>query len=262
MTHLHIPDGILPVWLWLSGFIFVIIYLICLGFYLKNKPFQKKLALVGVFAALMMVAMSIEIVPFPYHVKLCSLTGIILGPVFSVLTIFVVNVILALIGHGGITIVGLNTVILSLEALLAYIIFRTLHKKFKKVFITAFISTVLALLVATCANLTVVYLGTGNINLLLHKHEHHHNETVVEHQHNNHDHHSVDEYTEHKDHHMAHNDHSVDTIEKEADKQGNFDIKRFIILVFGLSLIGWVLEGSITGFIVSYLYKIKPDLLE
>ncbi len=167
MTHLHIPDGILPVWLWLSGIIVVIIYLIGLGIYLRNKPFHKKLALVGVFAALMIVAMSIEVVPIAYHVKLCSLTGIILGPLFSVLTIFVVNIILALVGHGGITIVGLNTVMLSLEALTAYFGFKLLHKKIKNVFLTAFIATVFALFVATCANVGVVYLGTNNFDTLL-----------------------------------------------------------------------------------------------
>ena len=27
MTHMHIPDGVLPVWLWLSGFLLMVLVL-------------------------------------------------------------------------------------------------------------------------------------------------------------------------------------------------------------------------------------------
>ncbi len=36
MSHLHIPDGILPIWLWVMGYIFVAIYLLFAINYLKR----------------------------------------------------------------------------------------------------------------------------------------------------------------------------------------------------------------------------------
>ena len=129
MSHIHIPDGFLPVWLWLSGFLMVGIYLLFTTSYIKKNNLHKKLVLVGIFSALMIVGMSLEIVPISYHLNLSALSGIILGPIFSPLAILVTNIFLALLGHGGITNIGLNTVIVSLEAVIAFYIFKFLSLK-------------------------------------------------------------------------------------------------------------------------------------
>ncbi|MEW5819048.1 MAG: energy-coupling factor ABC transporter permease [Cyanobacteriota bacterium] len=247
MSHIHIPDGVLPVWLWLSGFIIVIIYLIGMGYYLKNKPFNKKLPLVGVFVALMIIAMSIEIVPIAYHIKLDALTGIILGPLFSVLCIFIVNLILALVGHGGITIVGLNTIVLSIEAIIAYIIFKLLYKKLNKVFLSAFLATIISLFIATWGNIGVVYLSQNNIEHLMQSHESHKESFVkfslLEHNKTNHEEHTTEPKPNGKD-------------------NSHFDMKKFILFLMLLGPVGWLLESLITAFILKYVSKIKPDILE
>lgn len=263
MSHIHIPDGILPVWLWLSALFLTIIYLICVGIYIKRNPNSKKIALVGVFAALMIIAMSIEIIPIAYHIKLSVLTGIILGPIFSVLAIFIVNILLALMGHGGITIIGLNTIIISIEAIIGYYGFKLLRKKFKNFFLITFVVTFIALSVATFANIGIIYLGTGNINHLMH-HDHHEHNAKDELKSNTHNNHAIqnegskelntDKHPEHEP--LPNNE------EKNQDTDSYFDIKKFMLIVIGLSIIGWLLESFITAFIVNYIKKVKPDLLE
>ena len=74
-------------------------------------------------AAVMVLGASVEIVPIAYHVNLTVFSGILLGPSLIFLATFVVNVILALFGHGGITVIGLNTLTLSIEGILGYYFF-------------------------------------------------------------------------------------------------------------------------------------------
>jgi cobalt/nickel transport system permease protein len=60
----------------------------------------------------MLAAMSVPIGPLG-HLSFAPMVGILLGPGLGFLAALVVNGILALLGHGGITVVGLNTCILG-----------------------------------------------------------------------------------------------------------------------------------------------------
>jgi hypothetical protein len=64
--------------------------------------------LLGIVAALMIVGMSAEIVPIAYHVNLSVIGGILLGPALSAIAAFIVVIVLAMLGHGGVTVIGLN----------------------------------------------------------------------------------------------------------------------------------------------------------
>ncbi|MCK7516030.1 MAG: energy-coupling factor ABC transporter permease [Desulfobacterales bacterium] len=146
MSHIHIQDGILPLWLVLIGLLFVLGYIIFLPFYLKKHAVNKKLAIVGVMAAIMLISMSVEIIPPAYHMNLAILAGIILGPVLSVMSILVTNVLLAFLGHGGVSVIGLNTLVVSFEAILGFFGFKILKSRIKNVFLSAFIASFIALL--------------------------------------------------------------------------------------------------------------------
>ena len=63
----------------------------------------------------MLVGMSSEIIPIAYHINLTVLAGILLGPWLSIISAVIVNVMLALLGHGGVTVIGLNTLVISTE---------------------------------------------------------------------------------------------------------------------------------------------------
>ena len=109
MSHIHIPDGVLPLWLVAAGWVMTLALLFLIARRLSGPEGRRKIPLLGVMAALMLVGMSTEFVPIAYHVNLSVLAGIIVGPAMGFLAAFIVDLILALFGHGGITVVGLNS---------------------------------------------------------------------------------------------------------------------------------------------------------
>ncbi len=227
MSHIHIPDGVLPLWLWVLGYVIVFVSMFLLSRSLNSRTLKKKIPLVAAFSALIILSMSFIVIPPVYHLKLVAFSGIILGPWASVVAAFVVNLMLALAGHGGITIVGLNTVVLALEAIVAFVCFRFFKKHFKKVFLSACLATIIALVVSVFINARIIYAGTSEFpNFQCHQCEHSHN-------HN----------------HKSHSD------------DNNFNLKKFLILVFSLGSVGIITESLLTGFIVSYISRIKPDLI-
>src|SRR3972149_1465646 len=149
MSHIHFPDGVLPVWLWASGFIVAILIGTILLRLTKKEELTRRLPLLGMMAAIMVLGASVEIVPIAYHVNLTVFSGILLGPSLIFLATFVVNVILALFGHGGITVIGLNTLTLSIEGILGYYFFRFFWRVLRKLGPAVFLATFLALFAST-----------------------------------------------------------------------------------------------------------------
>src|SRR5512139_2578257 len=144
MTHMHIPDGILPVWLWVSGFLVMAAVLwICL-YRLRGMDRKKKIPLLGVLSAVMLVVMSIELLPIAYHLNLSVVAGILLGPSLGFIAAFIVNLMLALMGHGGITVMGLNTLLLGAEAMLGHTLFYLISHRVP-IFWRAAVATLFAL---------------------------------------------------------------------------------------------------------------------
>src|SRR3972149_10022488 len=128
MSTIHLPDGVLPVWLWGSGLIVTILVGMVLFRFTPREKLAKRLPLLGMMSAAMVLGASVEIVPILYHVNLTVISGILLGPSLIFLATLVVNVILALFGHGGITVIGLNTLTLSIEGVFGYFLFRFFWK--------------------------------------------------------------------------------------------------------------------------------------
>ncbi|MBI1796556.1 MAG: energy-coupling factor ABC transporter permease [Candidatus Eisenbacteria bacterium] len=63
--------------------------------------------------------MSIPLGPFEYHLTLAGPIGVLLGGAGSFQVAFIVSTILALMGHGGLTVIGLNALILGSAAVIA-----------------------------------------------------------------------------------------------------------------------------------------------
>jgi cobalt/nickel transport system permease protein len=240
MSHIHLPDGILPVWLWVLGWILLaLIILILKGFYEKER-FSAKIPLVATFSAIMVISMSLEIVPIFYHINLSVVSAIILGPAWFIVCSFVVNLILAFFGHGGITVVGLNSLVIAVEGILGYFLFKTLWSIFKKMFWAGFVSTFLALFISTLFALGIVSLGTSDISKAFGIGEKLHSKT---------------------DRGFL----KFETGEAEKQKEealAEFDFKKFFFLILGFGSIGWALEGLITAGILRYLHKVRPGLFE
>ncbi|KAB2954225.1 energy-coupling factor ABC transporter permease [Heliorestis acidaminivorans] len=159
MTHLHFPDGILPLWFAVLGLIITATILVPALKKLKEEEhFAKKVSLIALFSALMIIAMSIPLGFIHYHMNLAVLVSLLIGPWYAFISIFVVNSFLSLIGHGGITVVGLNTLILGFEAFLAYYLFTALRKMLQP-FIALFSTVLISLIFTTFFMLFVVFLA-------------------------------------------------------------------------------------------------------
>jgi cobalt/nickel transport system permease protein len=176
MTHLHIPDGILPVSLWVLGLIVMAFAVGFSLFRLRGMDRVKKIPLLGAVSAVMLVAMSLEILPLAYHINLSVVAGILLGPALGFLAAFITNLMLALMGHGGITVIGLNTLLLGSEAVLGHTLFY-LFKKRISVFWSAATATILTLFITTLALISIVavshispeFIGHGDEHGFLHR---------------------------------------------------------------------------------------------
>ncbi len=172
MTHMHLPDGILPVWLWFSGFIAMSIVLIFTLYRLRTMDVRKKIPLLGALAAAMLVGMSIPILP-GYHINLSVVSGILMGPSLGFVGAFLANLILAFMGHGGITVIGLNTLLLGSEAVLGHTFFYLFRKRLP-VFWRAALATVLTLLITSSILVGFVAIAHIDQSLLLHHGEEEH----------------------------------------------------------------------------------------
>jgi cobalt/nickel transport system permease protein len=228
MTHIHIPDGILPVWLWVSGFLLMSVFLALSLFRLRTTDMKKKVPLLGAIAAVMLVAMSLEILPIAYHLNLSVAAGILLGPSLGFMAAFIVNLMLALIGHGGITVVGLNTLLLGTEALMGHTLFY-LFRKGLPVFWSAALSTAISLFLASLLLIGIVGVTRVDAELFAHHHEHEGGVTEQTHEH----------------HH---------------EPEGSA-LRTFAVIVLSLGSIGWIIEGAITGAVIQFISRVKPDLL-
>ena len=238
MSHIHLPDGVLPGWLWGTGLIVTVLIGAILFRSLEKREMARRLPLLGMMAAAMVLGASVEIVPIVYHVNLTVISGILLGPSLIFLATLVVNVILALFGHGGITVLGLNTLTLSIEGVLGYTLFRFFWKVFRKLTPALFLATFLALAVSTMAMIGVVRLGTAHYDELIHQGE---RQGIFDFK-------LLAEKGD-QDHH-----------EKNTGEAG-VSFGRFMAIVLPLGFVGWTLEGVITTLIARYISRLRPDLL-
>ena len=234
MSHIHFPDGVLPIWLWASGFVVAVLVGAILFQFIKKEDLARRLPLLGMMAAAMVLGASVEIVPIAYHVNLTVISGILLGPSLIFLATFVVNVVLALFGHGGITVIGLNTLTLSIEGILGCLLFRLFWRVLKRLSPAIFLATFLALFASTLSMIGVVGLGTSHYEELIHQE----GKGLFE----------FHLSKEKEDHH-------------EGVAEQKVNLNRFIAIILPLGFIGWMMEGVITTLIARYIHRLRPDLL-
>ncbi len=236
MSHIHLPDGVLPIWVWSFGFAAVILIWMVLFRLVKQEELTRRLPLLGMMAAVMVLGASVEIVPIAYHINLTVISGILLGPSLIFLATFVVNIILALFGHGGITVIGLNTLMFSIEGALGYLLFHLFWRLFGRLGLAVFLATFMALAVSTFSMVGVVSLGTSHYEELIHQES---GKGII-----------GFEFGKEKEGHQ-----------KESTPGKEVNLKRFIAILLPWGFIGWLLEGMITALVARYVYRLRPDLL-
>jgi cobalt/nickel transport system permease protein len=132
MSHLHIPDGVLPVAFWLPGLALALLVLLVGARALRGRSPQQ-LAYQGALGALMLAVMAVELPlgPLEYHLSLLGPVGVLLGPAATFQVVFVVSAILAMVGHGGFTVIGLNALVLGAGGALARPVYLALARRWR-----------------------------------------------------------------------------------------------------------------------------------
>jgi cobalt/nickel transport system permease protein len=120
VSHLHVPDGVLPVALWAPGLALALILLVLSARSLRRATAQH-MAYRGALGALVLAAMAVQIPfgPLEYHLTLVGPVGVLLGPAAGYQVVFVASAMLAFVGHGGFTVIGLNGLVLGAGVALA-----------------------------------------------------------------------------------------------------------------------------------------------
>ncbi|MDP2656398.1 MAG: energy-coupling factor ABC transporter permease [bacterium] len=244
MSHLHFPDGILPIWLWVSTYVVLAVLMALSLWYVSRKDIGRKIPLIGVLSAMMIVGMSFEIVALAYHINLAIPTALIVGPAGILISAFVTNFFLGLFGHGGMTVVGLNTLMLALEGILGFLLFYYIVR-ISSLFWRGAIATFVALAVSgmLAIGLTVWVVpqeigrqedGGGVVRFEL--------------------------FTAHEEG-ESRDTNDVLGVPTQAQEQKDVDIKRFVTVALALGVVGWVLEALLSGFIIAHISRVKPDLI-
>lgn len=232
MSHLHIPDGVLPGWLVLAGWLLTALILALCIYRTRRTELKRKVPLIGIISALMIVCMTIPIVPIAYHINLSVIAGIILGPAVAFISIFIVDLIIAMFGHGGITVVGLNTVVVGAEAFLGFYLFQFFLAMIGRdsMMWSSGLAAVIALIISTSILVSVVYMSQVNPEIVVGIEGGNPTEIVKE-----------------------------GKIPDQLIK--GINIKSFAKTILVLLGIGWLLEGIITAFVIKYVSRVRPDLI-
>ena len=277
MSHIHIPDGVLPVWLWLGGWV-AALALVTVASKLGGRAGSRRaVPLLGAVSALVLVSMSSEIVPIAYHVNLTVIAGVLLGPWLGAIAAFIVVLTLALLGHGGITVAGLNTLVIATEMALGWALVRAGVRVFgkKRTGWVSAAATVLTLAVTTSLLVGIVALAgagatgreTGSLDPeslefrnpfsggviaigLLGGDEHGHDAETEEGAGAGEG--DVDAGGE--------DEHAADDHDAQAET-GGLDVGRFAAVVFTLGPIGWLIEALVTAAIIGYVARVRPGLI-
>jgi len=169
---LHLMDGLIPLWqaaiYWIISVVTVAIYLFKLS---KSEEKERKVVYTAIFTAAAVAASSISI-PSPFgvsiHFFLIPLVAIILGPLSGVIVAFLCLIIqFFLLGMGGITVLGANTltigVALSLSTYLFYKLLSDLDQR-----LGIFSGTFMGIIVATITQvLILLWAGVANLEMLM-----------------------------------------------------------------------------------------------
>jgi cobalt/nickel transport system permease protein len=148
----------------------VALALLALSALATRRASPQQIAYQAALGALMLAVMSVPLGPFAYHLSLLGVVGLLLGAAGSFQVVMAVSATLALFGHGGLTVVGLNGLVLGAGAAVARPTYRLLRRVAAPAWRAA-LATVASQLVSGAA-LVAVVAGARSESLLAARHAH------------------------------------------------------------------------------------------
>lgn len=168
MSHIHIPDGIISWWIWVPALLLVVGILYFIFRSWNQEEARRLVPLAAMMSALMLITMSVPLFIVPVHLTLAVLAGLMVGPKMAFVSILVVNTMLASLGHGGVTLIGLNTLVIGAEMLVGVYVFRLVSKKLSTL-PSAMIATVVGVSLSLFISLGLMISTVGLVEALPHE---------------------------------------------------------------------------------------------
>jgi len=168
---LHLPDGIIPLW---QSVIYLVLTIITLALYLfklsKSEEKEKITIKTAIFSATTIVVSSLSIPsPFgvPLHFFIIPLVAILLGPLNGFAVAFLCLVVqFFILGFGGITTLGANTVAIGSASFSTYIFYKLLLGLDER--LSVFSGTLMGIFTATMIHVLIIILaGAGTLEMLM-----------------------------------------------------------------------------------------------
>lgn len=237
MSHVHLPDGVVPAVWWVAGYLISLAVVLATLKRVDAERVRAKIPEMAMMAAVMLITMSVPLGFIPFHMNFAALVGMLVGPGLGFVVAFVVNFILALLGHGGITVVGLNTLGVGLEALVGGIGFRLLKGRLGST-ASAVISVVAALLLST-ALMVLLLSSIGVVDIRS-------GEGIL-----------------HEDGHAGDADGGHEEGLHREDTTYDFGGIALAgwAAVLAVLLLGIVSESAVTALIIRFFMKVRPDMI-
>lgn len=230
---MHISDGVLPTWVLIIGWVLAIVLLIISIFWTKKKTtdLSEKIPKIAVVTAALFVAcmFRIPVPPTSLHLMLAGLAGIILGPIAFVCVFISLLLQAVLLQFGGITVLGVNSLLMGIPALAAYLIYAALSKTKLPSAISSGATSFIAVVITAVLLGIIFYVSGvdfGSLNAML--------DRVAE----------------------------IPVLSNIADFLKNTPGMLTFFMIFLMNIPLMIAEAVISAFVIPFIEKVKPEMLE
>jgi len=230
---MHISDGVLPTWVLIAGWILAALLLIASVSLSKREMsnINEKVPQVAVVTAALFVAcmFKIPMPPTSLHLMLAGLAGILLGPLAFVCIFISLLLQAILLQFGGVTVLGVNTLLMGIPAIVGWILFKYLSKIKLPIAISGALTSVIAVAVTTIILGIVFYVSGidfGSLSAML--------ERVS----------------------------GIPVLSTIADLLKAYPALLTFFMIFLMNVPLMIAEGIISAFILPFIDKVKPEMLE
>lgn len=197
----------------------------------KSGDLGEKIPQIAVVTAAVFVAclFKIPVPPTSLHLMLAGLAGVLLGPIAFVCVFVCLLLQALLLQFGGITVLGVNTLLMGIPAIAGYLIFMMFSKTKMPTWLSGGLTSFIAVVITTILLGIVFYasgVDFGSLNMMLDR---------------------VD---------------GLPVLSSIADALQSTPGLLTFFMIFLLNVPLMIAEAIITSFIIPFIEKVKPEMLE